>query len=107
MMTTPSLLFHHRRTMPHPCKEASHVTTAMWAAPVSFEMKDACSVLETKGHSGRPLVANSSMTPRMNKAASLTAGGMETTRSEIGSSSVSNTEENRATKGCTYGRHAE
>ncbi len=46
-------------------------------------------------------------TPRINTAASETAGGREMVRSESSSPSVPRTEEKRATNGRTDGRHAE
>ena len=54
MMTFPSLLSHHRKTMPQPCREASQVMMTMRASPVSPAEKAAWRVLGTKGQRGRP-----------------------------------------------------
>ncbi len=81
--------------------------TTMWTEPVSPARKAAWRVLGTKGHRGRPRVAKSSRTPRMNTAASLTAGGRGMTWSKSGSDLEPMMEEKRAVKGRTYGRQAE
>ena len=56
-MTFPSLLSHHRKTMPQPCREASQVMMTMRASPVSPAEKAAWRVLGTKGQRGATPVA--------------------------------------------------